>query len=154
MDVTALTIDVFAFLIILLAARASGGVRYPGILSLLGVIVHDATLYFLVMLVNQLVLWMFLFFAPVCDPQYFWGCVVLTACMFSGAAATRTWDVHSLPRSGDIQMTDNDSDLSPQAILLPILTSRMMLSLRKVAAEPAGMWSLSTRANFGGGESP
>ena len=140
---------------ILLTARASGGAKYPGIPTILRVIVRDATLYFLVMLVNQLVLWMFLFFAPVCDPQHFLGRVVLTTCGCSGAAATRTWDVSSLPHCRcDIRVTDNDLDLSPQVLLLPVLTSRMMLSLKKLAAEPAARWSLSTRVDFGGGKSP
>ena len=140
---------------ILLTARTSWRATHPGVPSILEVIVRDATFYFLVMLVNQLVLFMFLFFAPVCDPQFFRGRVVLTALGCSGTAAARTWDVRSLPRCrSDIRVTDNDLDPSTQVFLLPALTSRMMLSLKKVAAEPAGMWSLSTRADFGGGKLP
>ena len=140
---------------ILLTARASGTAIYPGIPNILGVIVRDATLYFLVMFANQLVLFMFLFFAPVCDPQCFRDRVLLIAYECSGAAAAYAWDVRSLPHCGnDLRVTDDDLDPSTQVLLLPALTSRMMLSLKKVAAEPAGMWSLSTRADFGGGKLP
>ena len=36
-------------------------------------------------------------------------------------------------------------------MLLPIMTSRLMLSLKKAATEPTGMWSLSTMGDFGRG---
>lgn len=36
-----------------------------------------------------------------------------------------------------------------QVMLLPVLASRLMLSLKKAAAEPAGLWSLSTMGGLG-----
>ena len=39
--------------------------------------------------------------------------------------------------------------LSTQVMLLPALASRLMLSLKKAAAEPAGLWSLSTMDGLG-----
>lgn len=43
-------------------------------------------------------------------------------------------------------MIDIDLGLRSHSMFLPIMTSRLMLSLKKVATEPTGMWSLSTMA--------
>ena len=63
-------------------------------------IVWDATVYFLVMFVCQLVLLMFLFFAPVCDPWRFRGQLILSCSSFmlcSGANSAHAWGVSFLP---------------------------------------------------------
>ena len=39
-------------------------------------------------------------------------------------------------------------------MFLPTMTSRLMLSLKKVGAEPAGLWSLSTTGDLRRGRSP
>ena len=58
-------VDLFVFITILVTARASVTSRYPGIPNILDVILRDATLYFLLIVASQLVLFFFLFFAPV-----------------------------------------------------------------------------------------
>ena len=39
-------------------------------------------------------------------------------------------------------------------MFLPAMTSRLMLSLKKAATEPTGMWSLSTMGDFRRGRFP
>lgn len=39
-------------------------------------------------------------------------------------------------------------------MFLPTMTSRLMLSLKKVGAEPTGLWSLSTMGDLRRGGSP
>lgn len=58
-------------------------------------ILRDATFYFLVMFANQIVLFLFLFLAPVCDVREIgWGRVVLIS--HSGTAAAHPRHVRSL----------------------------------------------------------
>ena len=60
--------DIFVFLIILFTARGPRTRRFPGIPSILDAILRDATVYFLLIVASQLVLFFFVFLAPVCDP--------------------------------------------------------------------------------------
>ncbi|KAF9643257.1 hypothetical protein BDM02DRAFT_1545403 [Thelephora ganbajun] len=108
--ITTVAFDLAAFLVILVTARGVRTSRYPGIPSILGVVLRDATVYFMLMFACQLVLLLFLFLAPV-----------------------------------QIQLTPGVA----QTTLLPIMASRLMLSLKKVATEPKGSWSLSTMTNPG-----
>ena len=59
-------IDVSAFLMIFFAARGRMA-AFPGIPNILGTVLRDATIYFLLIFVLQFVLLMFLLFAPVSD---------------------------------------------------------------------------------------
>lgn len=59
--------DILAFSIILLTAKKLEAYTYPGISTLLDAILRDATLYFLLMFGCQVLLVLFLFFAPVGD---------------------------------------------------------------------------------------
>jgi choline-glycine betaine transporter len=61
------TVDISAFLIILVTAKRQGRNRHPGISSILDTILREATLYFLLMFASQFLFVMFLFFAPVGD---------------------------------------------------------------------------------------
>ena len=61
-------VDLLVFLIILITARRSGTSRLPGISTILDAILQDATVFFLLIAASQLVLCLFLFFAPVGDP--------------------------------------------------------------------------------------
>ena len=65
-------VDLVAFSLIFVTARATlpRAGRYTGIPSILGIIVRDATLYFIVMFFCQLLLESFLLFAPVCNVRY------------------------------------------------------------------------------------
>ena len=62
--------DLLAFLIILVTARKSRGSRYPGMPSILDIIVRDSTQYFVLIFFSQLVAQLFVFFAPVGDIRY------------------------------------------------------------------------------------
>jgi len=76
-------IDLLAFLIILVTARGPRTSRFPGIPSILDAILRDATVYFLLIFASQLVLLFFLYFAPVCDPHYIRGWLILLySCVF------------------------------------------------------------------------
>ena len=66
-------IDLLAFLIILVTARRSGKIRYPGMPSILDVIVRDSTQYFMLIFFFQVLAQLFLFFAPVGDTRYVRG---------------------------------------------------------------------------------
>lgn len=59
---------------ILYAARGSILEGCPGVPSLLRKILQDATIYFLLMFVCQLLLLFFLFLAPVGPPAGYWPC--------------------------------------------------------------------------------
>ena len=63
-------IDLLAFLIILAIARKSRGHRYPGMPSILDVVVRYSTHYFLLIFFSQLLAQLFVFFAPVSDTRY------------------------------------------------------------------------------------
>jgi hypothetical protein len=64
-------IDLIAFLIILVTAGGSIRTgRFPGIPDILDAILRDATVYFLLIFASQLVLFLFLFLAPVGDPYW------------------------------------------------------------------------------------
>ena len=63
-------IDLLAFLIILVTARKSRESRYPGMPSILDIIVRDSTQYFVLIFFSQLVAQLFVFFAPVGDTRY------------------------------------------------------------------------------------
>jgi len=69
--------DLLTFLIIFVAARESRTGRSLGIPNILDVILRDATIYFLLIFASQLVLFLFLFFAPVGDPYYIRGWLIL-----------------------------------------------------------------------------
>ena len=58
-------IDIVAFLIILITARRSRVARYPGMPTILDTILRDATHYFVLMFIVQLVSVLFDLFAPV-----------------------------------------------------------------------------------------
>jgi hypothetical protein len=60
-------IDLLTFLIILVTAGGSRKGRLPGIPDILDAILRDATIYFLLIFASQLVLFFFLFLAPVGD---------------------------------------------------------------------------------------
>jgi hypothetical protein len=60
-------VDLLTFLIILVTARGPRKSKLPGIPDILNVILQDATVYFLLMFASQLVLFFFLFLAPVGD---------------------------------------------------------------------------------------
>ena len=62
-------IDFFTFLIILATAGGRRTSRSLGISKILDAIVRDATVYFLLIVASQLVLYFFLFFAPVSYPD-------------------------------------------------------------------------------------
>ena len=68
--------DVLAFAIIVLTAKRTG-TRYPGIPSLLDVVLRDATSYFVLIFACQLCLVFFLFFAPVRDLRFAWTTAIL-----------------------------------------------------------------------------
>ena len=61
-------VDLLTFMIILVTARGPRTGRFPGISTLLDAILRDATVYFLLIVASQLVLFFFVFLAPVCDP--------------------------------------------------------------------------------------
>ena len=60
--------DLLTFSIIFITARGPRTSRFPGIPTLLDAILRDATVYFLLIVASQLVLFFFVFLAPVCDP--------------------------------------------------------------------------------------
>ena len=62
-------IDLIIFFIILVTARGSRTGELPGIPNILDVVLRDATVYFLLIVASQLVLFFFLFLAPVGDPH-------------------------------------------------------------------------------------
>ena len=62
-------VDLLTFSIIFVTARGPRTSRFPGIPTLLDAILRDATVYFLLIVASQLVLFFFVFLAPVCDPS-------------------------------------------------------------------------------------
>ena len=65
--------DLFTFLIILVTARGPRTSRFPGIPTILDVILRDTTIYFLVMAAAQLLLLFSTIFAPVGDQYHIRG---------------------------------------------------------------------------------
>lgn len=63
--ILAITFDLFAFFMVLTAARGPGMMSHTNVPSLLKTILRDATIYFFLMFICQLVLFFFLFLAPV-----------------------------------------------------------------------------------------
>jgi len=61
------SIDLLAFLSILVTARRSGRIRLPGIPSILDAVVRDSTLYFILIFFFQILSQLFVLFAPVGD---------------------------------------------------------------------------------------
>lgn len=104
--------DVLAFSLIFATARKPG-MRYPGIPNLLDTILSDATSYFIFMFACQIVLLLFLCFAPI-QIKFMPG---LTATIF-----------------------------------IPVMASRLMLSLKKASIEPGGQWSVDTMSSLSGRE--
>jgi len=104
--------DLIAFLAILVTVKRQGIYKYMGVSCLLDIIFRDATVYFLCMFACQILLGLFLLFAPT--------------------------EIRIVP---GVEIT----------ALVPIMTTRLMLSLKKAAAEPATPWSLSTMSESGGG---
>ena len=76
-------VDLLTFLIILAAARESRTDRSLGIPNILGVVLRDATIYFLLIVASQFLLFFFLFFAPVGDPYYISGWLILLCSPFA-----------------------------------------------------------------------
>ena len=80
-------VDLVAFSLIFVTARAKTprASRHSGFPSILGIIVRDATLYFIIMFLGQLLLESFLLFAPVCHARYceFVSCSPHTRRIFS-----------------------------------------------------------------------
>jgi len=94
--------DALAFLIIFMAAKKP---RYPGIPSILDVILRDATASFALLFSFEIIANFFIIFAP----------------------------KSPIP--------------SAITVLAPIMSSRMMLSLKKASMGPTRAWSLSTMSN-------
>ena len=69
--------DLFTFLIIVVTARGSRTGRFQGIPSILDAILRDATVYFLLIVAAQMVLFLFFLFAPVSDPRCIQGRLIL-----------------------------------------------------------------------------
>ena len=62
-------VDVLAFLSILIATKKPRHPRYPGIPSLLDAILRDATIYFILIVLCQVLFDVFVAFAPVSHPR-------------------------------------------------------------------------------------
>jgi len=62
-------VDVLAFLIILIAAKKPRYPRYPGIPNLLDAILRDATIYFVLMFLCQVLFDVFVAFVSVSHPR-------------------------------------------------------------------------------------
>jgi len=60
--------DILMFLIILVTARGPGMSRFPGVPNIMDAILQDTTIYFLLMVAAQFLLFFFTLFAPVGDP--------------------------------------------------------------------------------------
>jgi len=85
------TTDLFTFLIILVTIRGPRTSRFPGVPSILDAILRDATVYFLLMTIAQLLLFASTLFAPVGDPYHIegrWSCCAHRSCTFQ--VQTRT----------------------------------------------------------------
>jgi len=93
--------DSLAFLIIVIVARKP---KYPGVPTILKTVLRDATVYFVLLFVCEIMTDFFIIFAP-------------------------------------------DSPLSPgvaNTILIPLMISRLLLSLKKASVGPTSAWSFST----------
>lgn len=134
-------IDVVAFSVIFSTARGRRPreSRYPGIPSILDTILRDATFYFIFMFVCQLVLEFFLLLAPVGDARYCPAPVVLTLTPGGDSAHARSV---SFPMSTADRSQSGFRRVN--TVFVPMMASRLMLSLKKAAMEPFGQWSLSS----------
>lgn len=108
----AVAFDILAFLIVFIVARKPGHHRYPGIPSILSVILRHATKYFLLIFLLQILYDLFIFFASE------------SIALFPGLAST---------------------------VLVPLMASRLMLSLKKASLEHTRAWSFSTATNLNRG---
>ena len=76
--------------------------------------------------------------------------------MYSGPDKVHAWVVSGLwpwYQNGS-QVIDHDLLCNRAATMfVPIMASRLMLSLKKASVEPTGSWSLETMSNLGGGGS-
>ena len=66
-------VDLVAFLMVLVRTKRSRTNRYPGIPNILDAILRDATVYFLVIFISQLIFQLFVFVAPVSSTPYVCG---------------------------------------------------------------------------------
>jgi len=108
----ATSFDAFGFLVILVTAQRSlGKANFPGIPSLLKIILRDALRYFILIFGCQLILLLFLIFAP-----------------------------------NKIKLMPGVAGL----VFISVMTTRLMLSLKKAAIGPSGSWTLSTFTEFNG----
>jgi len=101
----ALAFDVLAFVVIFFTARRLGTGRYPGVPSILDTLLRDATIYFVLVLLCQL---LFQVFTLAATDVYK---------VFPGAASMA---------------------------IIPIMASRLMISLKKAGSEHIGLRSLPT----------
>lgn len=104
--------DILAFLSIVIAAAKPRNSRFPGIPSILDVILRDATVYFIIVFLLQILGDVLILSAPE------------SVALFPALAGT---------------------------ILVPLMVSRLMLSLKKATVEPTEVWSLSTLASLSQG---
>lgn len=71
-------VDVFAFVIILLAARSRGRGGYPGVPSIMDTVLRDATMYFMLMFLGQIMSEMFTIFIAVSGIQSITGWLIVS----------------------------------------------------------------------------
>ena len=79
--------DILMFLIILATAKGPSTSRFPGVPTILDAILRDTTLYFLVMVAVQFLLFFSSLFAPVSDPYHI-GCWLVL--LYSSLMHTQT----------------------------------------------------------------
>ena len=83
--------------------------------------------------------------------------IVLTACTLLARNSALTGDVSlfSPRRRSDLHVTYIDINLRCRAntILVPVMASRLMLSLKKATVQPKILWSLDTMTSMGRGRS-
>ena len=118
--------------------------------STLDIIARDSTHYFVLIFFSQLLAQLFVLFAPVSDTRYVRGWllrIVLTTCTFLAWNSALTGGVSSfaLRRRSDLRVTYIDINFRrANSVLVPVMASRLMLSLKKAAAQPKIPWSLKT----------
>jgi len=83
--------------------------------------------------------------------------IVLTACTLPARNSAHTGDVSSPSprRRSDLHETCIDINLWCRAntVLIPVMASRLMLSLKKATVQPKILWSLDTMTSTGRGRS-
>jgi len=127
-------------------SRRRGIHRYPGVPYLLGAVLRGAAHCFLFIFCFQALFELFLLFAPVGDTTVQWRFIVLCSpCVLS------TFRIKSNSSPGRkpsfylvAEVEYQRASHRVNSILIPAMASRLMLSLKKAAVEPAGPWSLST----------